>query len=306
MNEIKKTNTQKIGLVLEGGSMRGMFTAGVLDIFLDENIPIDGIIGVSAGALFGPNYFSKQRGRVIRYNKRFCKDKRYMSLFSLLLTKNMVNKQFAFYDVTYKYDLFDNDTFIQNNTGYYVTVTNVETGEPEYLEMPAIAENSNGLEILRASSALPFFSELIEINGKKYLDGGISDSIPVLKCKEMGYDKIIVILTRPLEYRKKPLSSSTLKLTKLFYRNYPNFIKAMETRYKRYNETINTISDLESNGEIFVIRPSEPITLKTIERNPDELQKVYELGIRDCQKQIGALKQYLQLQISSQVLAASP
>ena len=290
MTEAKKP---KIGLVLEGGSMRGMFTAGVLDIFMDENIPVDGIIGVSAGALFGPNYFSKQRGRVIRYNKRFCKNRRYMSFPSLLFTKNLVNKQFAFYDVTYKYDIFDNDTFMQNNTGYYVTVTNVETGEPEYLEMPSIAEDSNGLEILRASSALPFFSELIEINEKKYLDGGISDSIPVLKCKEMGYDKIIVILTRPLEYRKKPLSNAVLKLTELKYKNYPNFIKTMESRYERYNQTVETILDMEAKGEIFVIRPSEPINLKTIERNPDELQKVYDLGIQDAQKQMRDLEKYL-------------
>lgn len=295
MSEIDRTNKNKIGLVLEGGSMRGMFTAGVLDVFMDESIPVDGIIGVSAGALFGPNYFSKQRGRVIRYNKRFCKDRRYMSLPSLLFTKNMVNKQFAFYDVTYKYDLFDNDTFIKNNTGYYVTVTNVETGEPEYLEMPTIAKDSNGLEILRASSALPFFSELIDINGKKYLDGGISDSIPVLKCKEMGFDKIIVILTRPLEYRKEPLSSTVLKLTKHFYKKYPKFIETMENRYKNYNQTVETILEMEAKDEIFVIRPSEPITPKTIERDPEALQNVYDLGIRNCHEQIEALKQYLQI-----------
>ena len=161
--------------------------------------------------------------------------------------------------------------------------------------MPSIAEDSNGLEILRASSALPFFSELIEISGKKYLDGGISDSIPVLKCKELGYDKIIVILTRPLEYRKKPLSSAVLKLTKLKYKNYPNFIKTMENRYERYNQTVETILDMEFKGEILVIRPSKPITLKTIERNPDELQKVYDLGIRDAQKRMGDLREYLQI-----------
>ncbi len=285
----------KIGLVLEGGSMRGMFTAGVLDVFLDENIPVDGIIGVSAGALFGPNYFSKQKERVIRYNKRFCKDRRYMSFASLLLTGNLVNRQFAFYDVTYKYDIFDNDTFVQNNTGYYVTVTNVETGEPEYLELTSIARESNGLEILRASSALPFFSKLIEIDGKKYLDGGISDSIPVMKFKEMDYDKIIVILTRPLEYRKKPLSKAVLKLTQGVYKKYPNFIKTMETRYERYNQTIETILDMEAKGELFVIRPSEAINLKTIERNPNELQKVYDLGIKDCKQIIEDLKNYLQL-----------
>ena len=154
---------QKVGLVLEGGSMRGMFTAGVLDTLMDEGIEIDGIIGVSAGALFGSNYFSRQKGRVIRYNKRFCSDYRYMSLLSYLFTGNLVNRQFAFYDVTLKYDLFDNETFIKNNSGYYVTVTNIETGEAEYLEMKDVIKE---MEMLRATSAIPLLSEIIEVNGK--------------------------------------------------------------------------------------------------------------------------------------------
>ena len=159
--EQKKT---RVGLVLEGGSMRGMYTAGVLDTFMDEDIKIDGIIGVSAGALFGPNYFSNQRGRVIRYNKRFCRDRRYMSFWNFILTGNLVGKKFAFYDVTLKYDLFDNDTFMKHNTGYYATVTNVETGKPEYLELKDILKE---MEILRATSAIPFVSKAVTWNGNK-------------------------------------------------------------------------------------------------------------------------------------------
>ncbi len=174
---------QKIGLVLEGGSMRGMYTAGVLDTFMDEQIEINGIIGVSAGALFGPNYFSKQKGRVIRYNKRFCKDRRYMSFWNFLTTGNLVSRDFAYYELTTKYDIFDNETFMKNNTGYYMTATNVETGKPEYFEITDILKE---MEKLRATSAIPFVSRIVEVDGKKYLDGGISDSIPVMKCKEMG------------------------------------------------------------------------------------------------------------------------
>ena len=280
----------KVGLVLEGGSMRGMFTNGVIDAFMDHDIHVDGIIGVSAGALFGPNYYSKQKGRPLRYNKRFCKDRRFMSIPSLLFTGNLVNKQFAFYDVTLKYDIFDNETFIKNNTGYYVTVTNVETGKAEYLEMKDVLKE---MEILRATSAIPCVSQIVEWNGKKYLDGGIADSIPVLKCKEMGYDKIIVVTTRPIEYRKKPLSSKLRKIVQMKYKKYPNFIQTMENRYIDYNQTVEQIIDLENKKEIFVIRPSEPIHLSAIVRNPNDLQRVYDLGVKDCMNKIESLKEYL-------------
>ena len=280
----------KVGLVLEGGSMRGMYTAGVLDVFMDENIHVDGIIGVSAGALFGPNYYSKQKGRALRYNKRFCRNPRFMSFWSFLFTGNLVNKQFAFYDVTSKYDIFDNETFMKNNTGYYVTATNAETGKAEYLEIKDIVKE---MEKLRASSAIPFVSRFVEIDGKRYLDGGISDSVPVLQCKAMGYDKIIVVLTRPIEYRKKPFSEGLMNLVSMRYRKYPEFIKTLKNRYQVYNDTVETIIDLENKKEIFVIRPSEPILLKTIERNPDNLQKVYDLGIKDCKEKLNKLKEYL-------------
>ena len=280
----------KVGLVLEGGSMRGMFTAGVLDTFLDEGIEVDGIIGVSAGCLFGPNYYSKQKGRALRYNKRFCKNHKYMSIESLLLTGNIVNKQFAYYDVTTKYDIFDNDTFMKNNKGYYATVTNIETGEAEYLEIKNILKD---MEILRASSAIPCFSKVVEVNGKKYLDGGIADSIPVQQCKDMGYDKIIVVLTRPIEYRKEALSDMFMKVIHARYKRYPQFIETMKNRYIKYNETVEKIIDMENQKEIFVIRPSSPITLGTIERNPDNLQAVYDLGVKDCKNVLKQLQDYL-------------
>ena len=279
----------KVGLVLEGGSMRAIFSAGVLDTFMDEDIKIDGIIGVSAGALFGPNYFSKQKGRALRYNQRFCKDYRNISLLSFFLTGNVVNKKFAYYDITTKYDIFDNETYIKNNTGYYAAVTNIETAQAEYLELKDVLKD---MEVLRATAALPILSRIVPINNKKYLDGGIADSIPVLKCKEMGYDKIIVVLTRPIEYRKKPLNDKILKLVKVLYKKYPKFIELMENRHDRYNEQVELIKKMEENNEIFVIRPTKPIHLKTIERNPNDLQEVYDLGIKDCMNNINELKEY--------------
>lgn len=192
--------------------------------------------------------------------------------------------------MTTKYDIFANGTFMKNNTGFYATVTNVETGKPEYLKINNILKE---METLRATSVIPFVSRLVEIDGKKYLDGGISDSILVLKCKELGYDKIIVVLTRPIDYRKKPFAKKLMDVIAWRYKKYPNFVETMANRYKRYNETVETIIDMEKNGEIFVIRPSESINLKTIERNADKLQEVYDLGVKDCKVEIAGLKQYL-------------
>lgn len=276
-----------IGLVLEGGAMRGLYTAGVLDVFLDNNIKVDGIIGVSAGVLFGVNYLSKQKGRAIRYNKRFAKDKRYMGMRSFITTGNIINKDFAYYEIPTKLDIFDEETFEKSDTDFWATVTNIETGEAEYLKLNNVFEQ---MELLRATSAMPIVSEIIEIDGKKYLDGGVSDSIPVEKCKSMGYDKIIVVLTRTIEYRKKKASST---LAKIKYKEYPKLIETMENRYKKYNETVEKIIDMENKKEIFVIRPSKDLKIKRIEKDVDKLQAMYDLGVSDCKKQLEDLKEYI-------------
>lgn len=280
----------KVGLVLEGGAMRGMYTAGVIDTFLSHNIKVDGIIGVSAGALFGVNYFSKQKGRVIRINKRFCRDLRYMSLPSLLFTGNVVNKKFTYYKVNTKLDVFDDEEFEKNNTGYYVVVTNIKTGKPEYLPIDKALTN---LEKFRASAAMPLVSKIVKIDGKEYLDGGVSDAIPIDKCIELGYDKIIVVLTQHLEYRKKPLSEKKKQKIYIKYKNYPNLISTMVNRYKNYNNTVEKIIDLENKKEIFVIRPSRKIVINVIERHKEKLQEVYDLGVEDCNKVIDDLLKYL-------------
>lgn len=277
----------KIGLLLEGGAMRGMYTAGVLDVLLDNGIEFNGIVGVSAGVLFGVNYLSKQRGRVIRYNKKFLKDKRYMGMYSLLTTGNIVNKEFSFYEVPYKLDIFDDDEYKKSNTDFYATVTNVESGKAEYIKVDSVFDQ---MEVLRATSAMPFVSKMVELDGKNYLDGGISDSIPIEKCKELGYDKIVVVLTRPFEYRKKKPNEM---IAKLAYRKYPNLVNAINTRYQNYNNSVSKIIDMEKQKEIFVIRPSKYVNIKRIEKNEDKLQEMYELGIEDCKNIIKDLKKYL-------------
>jgi predicted patatin/cPLA2 family phospholipase len=280
----------KVGLVLEGGAMRGMFTAGVLDVFMDEKINIDGIIGVSAGALFGPNYFSNQKGRVIRYSKRFANDKRYMSIFNLIFTGNAISKKFAYYKVTKELDPFDNEMFKKTNKPVWAVATNVETGNPEYLKINDVL---NDMEKLRATSAVPLSSRIIKIDNKKYLDGIMSDSIPIEKMQSLGFDKLIVVLTQPYNYKKKQYDNRFLKLIRKKYKKYPIFIEKVENRYKDYNKKLDLIKTLEDDKKIFVIRPPKSIAVKLIERNKDRLQEIYDIGVDETRNNIKDLKKYL-------------
>lgn len=277
----------KIGLVLEGGAMRGMFTAGVLDIFMAEGISVDGIVSVSAGALFGVNFPARQAGRAIRYNQRFLRDKRYISLQSWLKTGNIVNKDFAFYQVPFSLDPFDNQAFKQSSVDFYVTVTNVKTGQAEYLKIEDVFAQ---MEALRATSAMPYMSELIEYQSKKYLDGSIADGIPFLQAQALGYDKLIVVLTRPIEYRKAPSRSW---LSRLVYRHYPRLLATMANRYRYYNQQVEEIIRRHQAGELFVIRPSQTLPIKRLERNPQKIQAMYDLGVSDARQALEPLKRYL-------------
>ena len=271
----------KSGLVLEGGAMRGMYTAGIMDVFMDENIEFDGIIGVSAGAVFGVNYLSKQRGRVIRYSKKFNPDKNYISIGSLLRTGDIVNTEFAYGKVPRELDVFDDETFEKSGVPFYAVVTDMYTGMPKYIKIDRVFEQLN---VLRASASMPFMSRPVIIGGIPCLDGGISDSIPFEHFAEMGYKKQVVILTRDINYVKKPLPPMSAKV---YYRKYPVFAERLKMRYDNYNKKI------EENGDIFVIRPTKPIEIKKIERNPEKLQKVYELGVGDAKAAVSAVKEFL-------------
>ena len=278
----------KIGLVLEGGGMRGLFSAGVLDALLElKELSINGIVGVSSGALFGVNYVSKQKERAVRYNKKYADDKRYMGLHSWITTGNAVNKDFAFYELPYKLDVFDNETFKKAKTDFYVVMTNVESGKPEYV---LIEDAFAQMEYLRATSALPFASKIIEINGKKYLDGGISDSIPIDFCESLGYDKIIAVLTRPEgTYKEDKLGF----LYKLVYRKYPNLVNSLLNMATDYEKVLAKIKDLENKGEIFVVRPPEVLKIGRLEKNRDKIQKVYDIGLNTGLKELDNIVKYL-------------
>ncbi|WP_040976384.1 patatin-like phospholipase family protein [Necropsobacter massiliensis] len=277
----------KIGLVLEGGGMRGMFTAGVLDVLMDENIWVDGIVSVSAGALFGANYPSRQRGRVIRYNLKYINDKRYIGLRSLLTTGNIINKEFAFYEVPVTLDPFDNAAFKASAIDFYVTLTNVESGLAEYVKITDVFAQ---MELLRATSAMPFVSKMIEFNGNKYLDGGIADSIPLTYCQSLGYDKIIVILTRPFDYRK---TAANRYFINAFYRKYPNLVDTLSRRHLDYNRRVEEIIRLHQQNWIFVIRPSVSLPIGRIEKDLNKIQAMYELGVNDGIRELDNLTRYL-------------
>ena len=277
----------KVGLVLEGGAMRGMYTAGVLDSFMDHGVDADGIVGVSAGACFGCNLFSGQRGRVLRYNQRFAGDPRNVSIRSLITTGDIVNREFAYYVVPTKYDVFDEAAFEAHGGEYWVVVTNVETGEAEYMQMHHLLGD---IEMMRASASMPFCSRFVPIDGKNYLDGGIADSIPVRAAMDMGFDKVIVVLTQPLSYRKKPMNKA---LIRAFYRKYPNLCKTLEERHARYNAQVEEVIRLEKEGKIFVIRPDEPLDIKRLEKDPAELARVHGIGLADGNACMEALKAYL-------------
>ena len=278
----------KVGLVLEGGGMRALFTAGVLDALLDvKELDVDGIIGVSAGALFGANYVSGQKERAIRYNKKYARDKRYMGLHSWITTGNAVNKDFAFYELPFKLDVFDQEKFKESKIDFYVVMTNVENGKSEYVLIKDVFEQ---MEYLRATSALPFASKIIEINGKKYLDGGISDSIPIDYCESLGYDKIILVLTRPENsYKEDKLNF----LYKLVYRKYPKLVERLINMGKDYEVVLKKIKKLENENKIFVIRPPKILKIGRLEKNEDKIQSVYDIGLNTGKKEIDNLLKYL-------------
>lgn len=278
----------KTGLVLEGGGKRGIYAAGVLDVLLENNIWADGLIGTSAGAVNGCSYVSNQYERNLRYNIRFANEKRYMSIYSLITTGNVVGTDFAYNILPNKLEVFDYDAFEKSPVAYYVTCSNVETGKAEYIQCKSL--RGKNMDYLRASASLPYVSQIVEIDGKKYLDGGICDSIPLKAFQNMGYEKNLVVLTRPRGYIKKPENNL---LANLYYRKYPAFVTALRNRYAVYNRTLKYIEQQENQGNILVLRPSESIRVGRMEQDPERLKQMYELGKNDAGQMLDAIASFL-------------
>ena len=286
----RETNIKmKRGLVLEGGAMRGLFTSGIIDVMMDAGIEPDGLIGVSAGAAFGCNYKSRQKGRAIRYNKMFARDKRYCSWQSWLKTGNLYNAEFGYHIIPAKYDIFDDEAFDKNPMEFYVVCTDVETGKPIYKKLEKAIPLT--YDWIRASASMPLASRVVELEGKKVLDGGVADSIPLAFFESIGYEHNVVILTQPDGYIKE--HNRLMPLMRLGLRKYPQMIEAMDKRHLMYNEEVEYVRQAEREGRCLVIRPQEKLPIGHISHDPEEMQRVYDIGIETGRKYLTNIKHFL-------------
>ena len=278
----------KTGLVLEGGAMRGLWSAGVTDVMMEHGIRPDGLIGVSAGAAFGCNYKSWQAGRAIRYNTRFARDARYSGLRSLLTSGDYFNARFSYHVVPYEYDLFDVKTFEQNPMQFIAVCTDVETGQAVYHDISHV--DYDELEWLRASASMPVASKVVEVGGRKLLDGGVSDSIPLEYFERIGYRRNVVVLTQPRGYRKA--HNRLMPLMRLSLRKYPLMVKALDERHIMYNKQLAYVAQAEQEGRCLVIRPDEKIPIGHISHDPGQMRRVYELGRQVGERYIDQIKTF--------------
>ena len=282
-------NNKNTGLVLEGGAMRGLFTAGVIDVLMENGIEFPAFVGVSAGAAFGCNYKSRQIGRALRYNKRFCRDPRYCSFRSLFKTGDVFGAQFCYHEVPNTLDPFDVKAFDENPMAFYLVASDVETGTPFYKRIDHADDTA--YEWIRASASMPIVSRVVELDGKKFLDGGVTDSIP-LAFMERQYDRNVVVLTRPRDYQKQP--ASKLWLYRLTLRKYPNMLRAVRERHLMYNEQRAHVFAQEKAGKAFVICPDKPLEVGRMEHDPEQLQKAYDTGRQTALRQLEALKRFME------------
>ena len=275
-------------LVLEGGAMRSLYTSGVLDVFMNNNIDIDCTVGVSAGALVGSNYVSNQKGRTANININYCKDSKYIGVGAIKNNKGLIGFDYLFGEIA-KDNPFDEKEFFSTKKRFVTGVTNCITGKTEYFDK----DLKNTYKLLQASSSMPLVSKIVEINGKPYLDGAIDCNVPIDWALDQGYEKIVVVLTRNKEYRKQPLSNKMKKMYNLVYKKYPNLLKTMYDRPNKYNETYDEIEKLERENRIFVFRPKNNVDISRLERDQEKLRDLYEEGIDEAEKQLENLKKYL-------------
>lgn len=281
----------KTGLVLEGGGMRGLYTIGVLDLLMEHNLETDYVIGVSAGACNGASYVSKQKGRGYRVDINYLKDKRYVSFSNFIKTKSVFGMDFIFDEIPHKLDMFDYDTFLSSPCQFVAGVTDVETGESVYYDKQDMAYQCT---VLRASSAIPMFSPIVEFKGHKYLDGAASDPIPFKKAIEDGCDRLIVVLTRDRNYVKPP--ESPRMAYRHAFKKYPAMIDVLDRRHLVYNKSREDLKKLEQDGSARIIAPSEPIKISRFENNMDRLHALYALGKRDALAMLPQIKAILEKQ----------
>lgn len=276
------------GLVLEGGGMKGIYTAGVLDYFLEKEMEFKNCYGVSAGSIHMCNFISKQKGRGLRTGIDYLNDKRYCSMYSLITTGDFFGADFCYRMIPEELDPYDYETYSLYEGKAYAVLTNIITGEPEYYQVKDLKKDIIGI---RASSSLPLLSRNVMIDGIPYLDGGISDAVPIKKSIADGNKKNVVILTKEEGYVRKP--SSFGKAIKLMYRKYPKVYENMTNRHIRYNDTMQFVEAAKKEGSAFVIRPKEPLPIGRIEKDKEKLKAVYQIGYEDAKENYAKMKEYL-------------
>ena len=279
----------KTGLVLEGGAMRGLFTAGVIDVLMENNIKFNGAIGVSAGAAFGCNYKSGQIGRVIRYSKRFANNKKYASLWSLLTTGDYFGAEYAYHFIPNKLDIVDFETFRNNPMEFWAVATNVGSGKAVYRQLNTL--DYEELEFVRASASMPLVSNIVKLNGQRLLDGGVADSIPLAFFQKQGYQRNVVVLTQPIGYRKQP--NKLMPLMHLQLHRHPKMLKALAERHIMYNKEVDLVLQEERKGNVFVLQPQIKLTIGHTSHNPKKMQETYEHGRKVATEELEKLKQFL-------------
>ena len=281
-------NKFKKGLVLEGGAMRGMFTCGVMDVFLENGIEFDGAAGISAGATFGCNYKSKQPGRALRYNKNYGRDPRYCSFRSLIRTGDLYGADFCYRELPDVLDPFDRTTFKNNPMEFFVGATDIRTGKCVYHR--CIDGGRQDLEWMRASASMPLVSTPVSVDGYLLLDGGITDSIPFEYMESIGYVRNVIVLTQPEGFVKKKSGISTL--ARIILHRYPEVARAMARRHEMYNRQLSEIKKRELAGTSFVIRPPAPLGIRRTEKDPAELERVYDIGRRTAKEALPGVKRF--------------
>lgn len=278
------------GLVLEGGGMRGMYTAGVLDVLMEHGVAFGHTVGVSAGACFGCNIKSHQAGRAIRYNKAFCADRRYASLGNWLRTGDLYSVDFAYREVPLVRDPFDLDAYLSDPSRFTVVCTDIDTGEAVYRDLnEGTAEGI--IDWIRASASIPVLARPVELDGRRLLDGGVADSIPWRWMLAQGHARTVVVLTQPAGYRKEP--NGLMPFLRVWLHRYPKLVEELADRHERYNASVAGLEAAERAGELFVIRPSESVQAPAMVRDPKVLERIYRVGRRDAAAQLSALEAYL-------------
>ena len=287
--EDKAKNAGKVAIVLEGGSFRGEFTAGVLDVLMENGVEVAACYGTSAGALNGLNYKSRQIGRVNRVNLAFCNDPRYMGTQSLMTTGSMVGYDFILNDVQDRLDPFDNEAFFANPMEMYACATDIVFGTAAYLP---VRDATLDIDAVRASTSLPLVTKPVEIDGHLYLDGGTADSVPLEHVLEdAGFDRAIVVLTQDRSYQKSPYG--LMGAARAVYAGYPYLLEAMESRHERYNEQREHIWEYERAGRALVLAPPVPVEVAHVEHDTEKLLNLYIQGRQEAKHRLGEIREFV-------------